>query len=1046
MASRPADGVLHRLTRLVEAQSGQQTDGQLLRRFATSRDEGAFAVLVHRHGSLVYGVCRNILRHEHDAEDAFQATFMVLARRAGVIREGQALGSWLYRVAYRVSMKARSAADRRRRREDQAARPAEDRPTGELAWRELQAMLDEELNRLPAKYQAPFVLCCLTGKSKAEAAAELRWKEGTVSSRLARARELLQGRLARRGVTLSAVLSGLAISQNGSAIAVPVGLLAQTQEASLAFVARQTAMGGPVALARSVLWQMTMRRFAIAGTALIVLCLAGTTAFVVLDRPSAPEAPPAPPLREVAVAAPLAPGDAPPEPEPEPRMTMTGLVLDRFGKNPFPGANVAVIVSPPPRADDVYAPGGYGLNLLGEKRTDANGQYELSVAQTTHGHRLLKVWASAPGHAPFVRLVEPQAITKSRHEFQGDHGFQMIPGQTVRGRLLDPDGKPAKKVPVLILGMLNQDGPIRINVVSNDPPTHLPGWPKDIVTDDEGIFTVRDIGPNTKVLLQVRDERYATNWYSIKAGTKGQAKPVDLTLLPPRTLTGRLTAQDTGKPLANADVVVETMMPYPNPSYGAFPGCVTAKTDEKGEFRVRPFPGERVEAYIYPPSSGPYLPVRRYLKWPAGKGEHSFEMAVSRGIQVRGKVEEKGTDRPVAGAAVTFQWGYQNNPYRLPASDRDGIEWRHRDAITDDDGKFTITVPPGPGLLLVKSGPDFVRVETSSEQAEGGKGGKPYFPNAFVPLQLKPTDVPPDMTLQLRRGVAFRGQVVSSDGSPVKSALVFTPKFIPSGLEYKGQPLVVRNGRFELLGCEPDGKVGLWVYDPDKKEGGFAEFDVGAGGEPVIRLAPCVSGGVRVMDAAGKPVRGAQLSLYLVLRPGDDVRTSVAKGTLAGIGVSDTALYKYDRQPADRGDGTFPLKDLIPGAQYIARAMTAASWSDYKPFTVPKSGDHDLGTLVLDPPAARKGVGSPPAPGRPYIYQPQVVDPDGDPFVIDLVQGPDGMSFDPQTGVLHWVPSEKQVGKHPVVLRASDPYGASAIQKWEINVAEAAPPPKKRKD
>src|SRR3712207_248703 len=109
MANRQAEGVLHGLRHLAEAQAAQLSDGQLLNRFAADRDEGAFAALLQRHGPLVYGVCRNILRHDQDAEDAFQGTFLVLARRAPVIRHEKALGSWLYRVAYRVSMKARAA-------------------------------------------------------------------------------------------------------------------------------------------------------------------------------------------------------------------------------------------------------------------------------------------------------------------------------------------------------------------------------------------------------------------------------------------------------------------------------------------------------------------------------------------------------------------------------------------------------------------------------------------------------------------------------------------------------------------------------------------------------------------------------------------------------------------------------------------------------------------------------------------------------------------------------------------------------------------------
>src|SRR5262245_55577578 len=266
MGNRSVDGVLQGLSRLIETHS-QLTDDQLLHRFAAHRDEEAFAALLQRHGRLVYSVCRNILRHEHDVEDAFQGTFMVLARRAAAIRQEKAIKSWLYRVAYRVAMKAKKTAERRRRQENKAAKPEgehqQEEQTGDLAWRELQGILDQELNRLPEKYRAPFVLCCLSGMSKAEAAAELGWKEGTVSSRLAQARTLLQTRLARRGVTLSALLSGLAVAQNGASAAVPPALLEATRKAAVAFAAGEAPAAGAAAsagLARSVLWRMNYTR------------------------------------------------------------------------------------------------------------------------------------------------------------------------------------------------------------------------------------------------------------------------------------------------------------------------------------------------------------------------------------------------------------------------------------------------------------------------------------------------------------------------------------------------------------------------------------------------------------------------------------------------------------------------------------------------------------------------------------------------------------------------------------------------------------------
>src|SRR5438105_5907470 len=212
MAQAQLGAVVRHLRRLANAaQTHDCSDAQLLQRFASAREEEAFATLVERHGRLVWSTCWQILRHEQDAEDAFQATFLVLARQAGSIRNAQTLPSWLYRVAYRTAMKARVDKSRRHAHERQATPMPHDKHGSELAWRELQAVLLEELQRLPEKYRAPFLLCCLEGKSKTEAAGQLGWKEGTVSGRLALARKQMQKRLAQRGVSLSAVLCGLAL-------------------------------------------------------------------------------------------------------------------------------------------------------------------------------------------------------------------------------------------------------------------------------------------------------------------------------------------------------------------------------------------------------------------------------------------------------------------------------------------------------------------------------------------------------------------------------------------------------------------------------------------------------------------------------------------------------------------------------------------------------------------------------------------------------------------------------------------------------------------
>jgi RNA polymerase sigma factor (sigma-70 family) len=222
-------------------------DGALLKRFVADGDESAFTELVSRHGPMVLGACHRVLGDEHDADDAFQATFLVLVKKAGTLRDPATLGNWLYGVAVRVARKARTAAARRG---DHEKRVIPKRPPDELeavTWRDLRPVLDEELERLPAKYRAPLVLCCLEGHTYEEAAKKLGWANGTVCGRLSRAKEILRKRLVRRGLAPSAAVLTAALSKEATAAAVPPALFEATRKAALECAVGTGIIAGPVA-------------------------------------------------------------------------------------------------------------------------------------------------------------------------------------------------------------------------------------------------------------------------------------------------------------------------------------------------------------------------------------------------------------------------------------------------------------------------------------------------------------------------------------------------------------------------------------------------------------------------------------------------------------------------------------------------------------------------------------------------------------------------------------------------------------------------------
>jgi RNA polymerase sigma factor (sigma-70 family) len=366
------------LLRLVSPRApDRDTDTALLDRFVHGRDEAAFAALVRRHGPMVRRVCRRVLADAGAADDAFQAAFCVLARKAATLRPPRALAAWLHGVAYRVALKARSAEARRRQHEAPAPGldpldPGPD-PLAEVSARELLVVVDEEVQRLPEGYRLPVILCCLEGRTREEAAALLGWTAGAVKGRLERGRARLHARLVRRGLTLGAALAAVEVSRSVAA-SVPVPFARRIAEAALGFAAdRPTAVSGTVAtLAEEGMKGLAVSRQKVAAVLLVLgmgLAAAAAGALAHYEPAAAPPQDGQPTARDAG----------------QPR-------TDRYG-DPLPGGAVARIGTTRLRAGSadstsslVYTPDGKSLVAC-----DAG--------------KLIRVWDPATGKEQ--RRIEP---------------------------------------------------------------------------------------------------------------------------------------------------------------------------------------------------------------------------------------------------------------------------------------------------------------------------------------------------------------------------------------------------------------------------------------------------------------------------------------------------------------------------------------------------------------------------------------------------------------------------------------------------------------
>src|SRR5579884_429729 len=622
MPDQQLSDVIRYVRRIVGAEDKVRTDRELLAAFTTRNDQTAFTTLVKSHGPMVMGICRRVLHHLQDAEDAFQATFLLLARQSAGIRKQESLASWLHGVAYRMAHNAKRSASRRRKYEEKA-KPAPSVDQGaELEWREVQAILDDEIQHLPETYRTPFILFYLENRKQADIAGQLGIKEGTVWSRLAHARRLLQERLSRRGVALPAVLGLLGISAEAATASVPGSLVSSVVKA-----ATLSAAGGPLADAASaevmallegVHQAMTLSKCKIATLLLLAAGIVGTGFGFALHRP--------PVVQATATAREESPQDrpapAPARPEEKKQIAVTGRVLDDNGK-PVPGAEVAAVVQEVLRFSSWERNALDKTELKARTTSDADGRFRLTTPQLPPvTRREVRVLARAPGHALAWATVDPDA-GEAKVE------LRLAPEGPIAGKVVDLAGGPVAGLKIHASRLTRKKG-------DGSDTLPLPVVEGTATNRDRGRFAFPSISRGVSAHLEIDDLHCAPKELDVNTGDEKAGRLV-LAVSPPQVIEGRVVCEDTGKPMPYARLDINS---YTKSEEGYYTGggAVLGQADAQGRFKISTYPGNTGFVMAIPPDGQPYLVNSTSFDWPKGTVKQEVEVKLSRGLLLHGKI------------------------------------------------------------------------------------------------------------------------------------------------------------------------------------------------------------------------------------------------------------------------------------------------------------------------------------------------------------------------------------------------------------------------
>jgi RNA polymerase sigma factor (sigma-70 family) len=796
VATAPLGTLLRHVKTLAAGRCVQQwSDQQLLEDFAARGNESAFSALVSRHGPMVLRVCRRVLNHEQDAEDAFQATFFVLAQNTDSIRKREALANWLHGVAYRTAMKAKRGAARRRNHEARL-RAVTPKTAAAPTWNEVQAVLDEEVQRLPQRFREAFVLCVLEGKGGAEVAAELGYKVGTVKSRVNRARRLLQEQLARRGIKLSALLAALAVAES-AAQAVPAPLTREAIRIGLLVAAGSPAAGlippHLATLAQGVTGAMLQTKVKIA-TAIVLAACALAGAGVLARQALAARPAERPPATEAAK-----PASVKEAADEKNAATVAGRVLDPDGK-PVQGARLIFLYGSSRKyPEKVWA------------TSAANGRFEFAVANTLlddpwyeSNRDQTYVVAGADGYGCAFAQLPPRAA--------GDVTLRLVKDDVpIQGRILDLEGKPVAGATVRIDGHLyfpkNGDLTPWLEAIKTGKATpdlvHLTGlWSPGyaalippVTTEADGKFTIKGVGRERLVGLRIDGPTIVTR--QIKAMTQPketirrfQDKNVidersatyfgrygaafDLVVPPTKPVVGAVRDKATGKPLAGVTVSTRIIAGL----NGFHENLIRVTTDEEGNYRIVGLPKGQGNRIVARAADLPYLPAVEPVPDTPGLEPVKVDFALQRGVWVKGRVTDKATGKPVASGIEYFS--LSNNPH-LNNVRLDDTNWHG----TKDDGAFRTVVLPGQGIVAVRSTYDRYRMGIGADRIKGHRAEgrfellltQPYLLHpgnyhVLVPIDPEPGAESITCDVVLDPGRTLTGTVIGLDGQPLAGARV----------------------------------------------------------------------------------------------------------------------------------------------------------------------------------------------------------------------------------------------------------------------------------